>query len=297
MQTGLTVPLSPAQELLCRVEEVAPGTVFGSRFVAVGAYRVSGPLDVAVLRASLDDLVVRHEALRTVTVRDGPSPYQKILPPAPARLAVVAADRVMETAFAGDYPATAAPLMWAFLGRHSGADATLVLVVHHTVSDPWSMRLLMADLMSAYADRVAGAAPRVDAPRYADSTAAARRRYDERRCALLTPYARELPLASLLSALPEAARFFAPGGPVSAQFEVIALPATVASPLAYRPVRLPGPVPLGGPVLPVNGMAVWLDPGGGYTGTVRYRSDLFAPSTVDEVTGHYVELLDALVRP
>lgn len=416
MPTRLTAPLSPAQELLCWVDEVAPGRVSGGRFAIVAGYRISGRLDVALFQAALDDLVVRHEALRTVILRDGPVPRQEVLPPAPVRLAVVAADRVLESAVAANYPATEVPLLWAFLGQDE-ADATLVLVGHHMVTDSWSIGLLMADLMAGYAERAAGGRPGTDAPRYADSGAAAHRRYDERRRALLTPhwqrvfddppslpvpeatggpvrmadrgfpvratdnalvdaakalrttpfvlalaafmsalhaacgaedvmvpvltygrdrsdwntvglfmnvlpvrvnlagasevetvrrvhrtfaeaFVRELPLADVVSGVPEAARFFAPGGPVSAHFDVTRLPDTGPAPLRYRPALLPVPVPLDDPVLPVNGMAVWLEPhaDGGYGGKVRYRADLFTASTVDAIGQHLARALDVLTQ-
>ncbi|MEV4754258.1 condensation domain-containing protein [Micromonospora sp. NPDC049559] len=474
-----TVPPSPAQALLEWVEQVDPKLVRGPRFVAVGAYELRGPIDVPALREALDALVVRHEALRTATVRDGGAPVRRRTgEAAPVPLVECPPDRLIDTIVAGRYPADSVPLLWAFLARPAaapggthgadadgahadGADAhgahahgshadaataTLVLLAQHTVADPWSMRILVADLMEAYGQRLAERAPdappvpatpsgtqsvpatppgtppvpatpatkQSGSPTAPPASRAAPReevlefwrrelarlpalplpeaapggpaRTEEERfpvpvteprlrsaarglrttpfvllfgafagalaeltgatelavpvltygrgradwdrvglfmnvlpvrvdlagdpdprqalarvhAAFATAYARELPLAELLARVPETARFFAPGGPVSAQFEVIQLPPLRSSgPLAYRPVRLPAGLPLGGPVLPVNGLAVWLeqDADGGYDVTIRYRADLFRPETVDRLALRYADRLDRLVRP
>lgn len=415
-----TLPLSPAQRLLTWVDDVAPGVVFGPRFVCLGGYRLTGPLDVPVLREALDRLVLRHEALRTVLVREGATPCLRVEPPAPVPLVEVTPDRLIDTVVAGRYPPGSVPLLWAFLARHDTTDATLVLVAQHTAADPWSMRILIDDLLRAYADRLAGrghdpagtppdrvpvsrrapderraglltehwrqvltdvpglplpAAPPGGAPRTAETRfpvavtdprlrAAARARrtspfvlllsgfigalgattgatdvtvpvltYGRARSdwetvglfmnalpvrvdltgepdppetlrrvhsAFAAAFTREVPLADLVSSLPEAARFFAPDGPVSAQFEVIQVPpARPSGPLAYEPVHLPAGLPLGGPVIPVNGLAAWLeqDAEGRYTGTVRYRADLFSRRTIDRLVTGYADRLDRTVRP
>jgi hypothetical protein len=425
MHDQLTVPLSPAQRLLCWVDEVAPGMVFGPRFVAVGGYRIGGPLDVSVLRHALDQLVVRHDALRTVIVHDDGVPYQRVVPSAPVPLVEVAPDRLIDAVVGGEYPVGSAPPLWAFLARHDATDASLVLVAQHTIADPWSMRILVADMLRAYGDRIAGRAPGEsltgELPGPPNRVPVPPRRSDEQRTERLTDYwrqtlsdlpalplpaaapggtprtseirfplsvtdsrlraaarplrttpfvlllsgfmgalstltgatdlavpvltygrdrsdwdtvglfmnalpvradltgdltaaqtltrihtafaaafTRELPLAELLSRLPEAVRFFAPDGPVCAQFEVIQLPpAQPSAPLSYRPFRLPAGLPLGGPVIPVNGLVVWLeqDTDGGYTGTIRFRADLFTPDTIDQLVRCYAEQLDLLVGP
>jgi len=398
--------------------------VFGPHFVCLGGYRLTGPLDVPVLRGALDRLVVRHEALRTVIARDGPAPRPRVAPPAPVPLVEVPPDVLVDTLVAGAYPPGSVPPLWAYLARHDDADATLVLVAQHTVADPWSMRILIADLLRDYADRLGGrnegqdqagtppgrhqvpatrdgndeqrtrrltdhwrqaltevrplppdtAAPG-GTPRHAETRfplsitdqrlrAAARTRrttpfvlllsgfigalaaytgatdltvpvltygrgrsdwetvglfmnalpvrvdlsgdptpgetLHRVRVAFTTAFAREVPLADLVSRLPEAARLFAPDGPASAQFEVIQLPPTPPSgPLACRPISLPAGLPLGGPVIPVNGLAVWLEQGpeGGYSGTVRYRADLFSQPTVERLVTGYADRLERLVGP
>ncbi|SCL44448.1 Condensation domain-containing protein [Micromonospora citrea] len=82
-------------------------------------------------------------------------------------------------------------------------------------------------------------------------------------------YAHEIPFPALLDEVPQADALFAHGGPALAQFEVIQVPENAG----IEPLTIPAGLGLGGPVLPVNGLAFWLEPGagGGYTACLRYR--------------------------
>src|SRR5437773_12041230 len=57
------LPLSSAQQRLWSLEQQQPGA---SAHISVVAARLVGILDLAALRASLDTLTSRHEALRTI---------------------------------------------------------------------------------------------------------------------------------------------------------------------------------------------------------------------------------------
>lgn len=177
------IPLSLNQEFLCMFDKGDGEGPFGPQYNIGYASRITGALDTTVLRAALDDIVVRHEALRTVVVREGESGHQAIHPPRPVSLDVrelgdVPAserhDRVEELLIdveAGTYPADEVPLLRAVLGRFDDTDAVLVLVVHHTAADEWSMPLIMRDLAAGYGAR-SGAMPAGlgTAPQYRDYT-------------------------------------------------------------------------------------------------------------------------------
>src|SRR5690242_13942316 len=79
------VPISSQQLYLC-----APALYdsFHPRWIISRALRVAGPIDLVALQAALDDLVIRHEALRTTVMRFAQPPYQRVHPPAPVPLTV-----------------------------------------------------------------------------------------------------------------------------------------------------------------------------------------------------------------
>jgi len=70
-------PLSFTQEWFVTMDKGDDGGPFGRRYVLVSALRITGPVDLAVLQGALDDVVVRHELLRTLVVRDADPPYQQ----------------------------------------------------------------------------------------------------------------------------------------------------------------------------------------------------------------------------
>jgi amino acid adenylation domain-containing protein len=130
--------------------------------------RMEGKLDVAALEAALGDLVIRHEALRTVFPEDaGGLPRPMVIPAGDAevRLPVVDAApedvdiallRVARHSFdlAAEVPVRAEVL------RCARDHHLLVLTVHQIAADERSMEPLMRDLEWAYAARRKGAAPR-----------------------------------------------------------------------------------------------------------------------------------------
>jgi len=81
-------PLSFTQEWFVTLDKGEDGGTFGPRFLMVRAMRVTGPVDLGVLQGSLDDVVARHELLRTLVVRDADPPYQRVLPPCQVPLEV-----------------------------------------------------------------------------------------------------------------------------------------------------------------------------------------------------------------
>jgi condensation enzyme len=136
--------------------------------VIVSALRITGPVDLAVLQGALDDVVARHELLRTLVVRDADPPYQMVCPPCPVPLEVrdlppvsgpsryMVVQELLRQAQAGTVSARETPLMRALLCRFDDRDSALFLTVHHSVSDGWSVQVIMRDLGAFYAARVSG---------------------------------------------------------------------------------------------------------------------------------------------
>ncbi|MET8527526.1 amino acid adenylation domain-containing protein [Micromonospora sp. NPDC005172] len=146
-------PLTAAQEWMLLLAQLRPDSP-----AYHVPYRVDlrGELDVAALRGALDEIVARHEALRTVFVPlDGQS-YQMVLPPTGLPLTVedVARDRIDEYAAAEavrPFDLARGPLVRATLCRTGPTDFSLLLSLHHVVCDGWSMGLLFEELSTAYA--------------------------------------------------------------------------------------------------------------------------------------------------
>ncbi|SON61651.1 Dimodular nonribosomal peptide synthase [Mycobacterium simulans] len=128
------------------------------------ALRINGPLDIPVLTAALNDVVARHEALRTNFVEHEGIPYQFVHPVRELELEVtqIAADQLDETVaelrryvFALESESLVRPTLLAL-----GADTHVLLVlVHHIVTDHASLGMLFEDLIVAYRARLQGEAP------------------------------------------------------------------------------------------------------------------------------------------
>ncbi|MEV7548727.1 amino acid adenylation domain-containing protein [Amycolatopsis sp. NPDC089917] len=139
--------------------------------------RLRGALDRDALLAALDDVVARHEPLRTVYQNDGTEPWQQILPPSPARYEIVeAAEDTLPSVIAEHsrrpFALDAEPPLRAALIVLGAEDHVLVLTTHHIATDEWSLRPLLADLETAYTARAAGDTPQWMplAVQYADYT-------------------------------------------------------------------------------------------------------------------------------
>jgi hypothetical protein len=170
-ETGL-IPLSLNQEFVCLFDQGADRGPFGPRYHLVHAWRLDGPFDVEVLRGALDDLVERHEALRTLiaTAEDG-TRHQEILPPSSPELDVrdftgvdpaqrdTTVLRLLDEVEASALPASAVPHLRAVVGRFDDRDGVLVVLTHHTATDGFSMRLVIRDLARFYAARKDGTRP------------------------------------------------------------------------------------------------------------------------------------------
>ncbi|WP_210608733.1 non-ribosomal peptide synthase/polyketide synthase [Streptomyces rhizosphaericus] len=169
------IPASYAQRQMWLLDQLeGPTALYNIPLVL----RMSGRLDVVALRAALDDVLVRHESLRTRFPQLAGEPYQEILPPDEASvdltLVPTPADE-LESAIARaslDVFDLAAeiPLRATLLTPVSGqppvdrdslvtGECVLVLVVHHIAADGWSVAPLRRDLSEAYAARCAGREP------------------------------------------------------------------------------------------------------------------------------------------
>ena len=159
------LPLTPSQHGLWLLHQIYPDC---TAYHVPVLLRLRGNLDRAALSGALRDVLVRHPALRTsFPVVDG-EPVQRR---APAGAVPASMIRVHDAPRADGQEAfltgltqqrfdlAAGPLVRADLVRHAPDDHRLLLVVHHLVTDGWSMEILQRDLWAAYTARVTGRAP------------------------------------------------------------------------------------------------------------------------------------------
>ncbi|MFJ5927354.1 amino acid adenylation domain-containing protein [Kitasatospora sp. NPDC092948] len=158
-EAGAVFPLSVTQQGIWFFEQLRPGN---PAYTILGAVRLRGALDTAVLRSAAAEVVRRHESLRTVfALRDG-RPVQQVRPELPLDFAELpAADgQPLEAAIAaavdGPFDLAAGPLLRLRLLRLGPQDQVLAVAMHHLVSDGWSMGLLITELGTLYDAFAAG---------------------------------------------------------------------------------------------------------------------------------------------
>lgn len=157
-------PLSFAQERLWFLDQLEPGsTVYNSS----AAIRLAGPLDIAALERGLNEVVSRHEILRTVFVSNNGRPQQSILPALHIEIPVTDvseyADAVERTAQARlveeanqSFDLSIGPMLRARLLRFASEEHVLLFTVHHIVSDAWSINIMIRELSKVYNSLLTG---------------------------------------------------------------------------------------------------------------------------------------------
>ena len=149
------LPLSFAQQRLWFLDQLEPASPLYNLPQVV---QLNGPLDVAALEKSLDELVRRHESLRTHFVDNGGQPLQVISPPDSIDLVVEHLSyldpelrqqelqrRLLEEEEQPFNLATG-PLLRVRLFQLEEEQHVLAATMHHIISDGWSMGVLTREL-------------------------------------------------------------------------------------------------------------------------------------------------------
>jgi hypothetical protein len=154
-----TFPLSYAQQSLWVVEQLNPENPANNRPAAL---RLSGSLDVPAMEKSLNQIVSRHEALRTIYRVIGDTPMQLIQAPRPVSLplcdlsAIPVEDRETRAReIAVDeawrpFDLAHGPMLRVTLVKLDQQDHLLIVVMHHIASDGWSSELFFRELAICY---------------------------------------------------------------------------------------------------------------------------------------------------
>src|SRR5581483_10677364 len=179
LKSGLRVsPLSYAQERLWLLQELEPGSV---AYNMTEAKRIKGPLQVEALEQVINEIVRRHESLRTRFERRNGGPVaievDQVIKLETVNLEGIDRHgqerRIRELANeeAGrSFNLTTGPLLRMRLARLGALEHVLFFAMHHIVSDGWSMGVLVREFMELYGAFSAGRpSPLAELPiQYAD---------------------------------------------------------------------------------------------------------------------------------
>ncbi|MVT11424.1 non-ribosomal peptide synthetase [Chitinophaga tropicalis] len=173
--TSTDIPVTPKQEsyplsssqrrlwILSQFEESSMA------YNMPGVYIFEGELNVAALSHGFEKLVARHESLRTVFRQDEEGELrQLILHPGETGFEVLSADlrqeedrdgivrRCVQAEITTPFDLSDGPLLRAALYQVADNKWVFTYTMHHIISDGWSMRILMKELLLYYNAYVKG---------------------------------------------------------------------------------------------------------------------------------------------
>jgi amino acid adenylation domain-containing protein len=176
---GDRAPLSFAEQRLWFLDKLDSTT---AAYVMPAALRLVGEIRALALEQTLNEIIRRHETLRTTFDLDDGQPVQIISAGANFELPLIdlgclqadqleiVAKRLSTQAAGRLFNLSAGPLLRALLVRLTPQEHLLLIAMHHIISDGWSIGVLVRELSSIYnAFSEAARSPLPDLPvQYAD---------------------------------------------------------------------------------------------------------------------------------
>jgi amino acid adenylation domain-containing protein len=159
------LPLSFAQQRMWFLNQLEPD---GAVYNIPAAIRLTGNLNIEALEQSFSEVVRRHEALRTTFAMQDGIPHQVINEAQPVAMAVtdlsawpeeereIEAQRLIREEAQRPFDLARGPMLRLSLVRLGEEDHVLLLMLHHIVSDAWSMEVLVKEITQLYEAYVAG---------------------------------------------------------------------------------------------------------------------------------------------
>ncbi|MBV9182728.1 MAG: amino acid adenylation domain-containing protein, partial [Acidobacteria bacterium] len=162
------LPLSLAQQRLWFLDQLESGNpLYNIAYVT----RIRGPLNELALEKSLNEVIRRHECLRTVFSSVNDHPTQVIRPMLEMKLNAVdlsgfaraeereaEARRLATEEIKKPFDLATGPLIRPLLMKIDSLDHALVLSMHHIISDRWSIAILSQEIAALYAATIEGSA-------------------------------------------------------------------------------------------------------------------------------------------
>jgi len=159
------VPLSFAQKRLWVLDQLVPGN---SIYNEPAATQVKGALDLQVFERSINELIRRHESLRTIFKMENEEPVQVILPELHLKINIIdlshlaepekekEISRLLEEEATEPFDLTCGPLLRVLLLVRDIHTHIFMYNMHHIITDGWSMDLFSKELVTIYEAFLAG---------------------------------------------------------------------------------------------------------------------------------------------
>lgn len=160
IQEAESYPLSYLQNRIWAAHQINPAT--SSAYNIAMTFKIEGQLNFKALEESLRSVYKRHESLRTVFPLIGDTPRQVVLPFEEKLFELKfsnisdsidwepeAKDLIQKNANQ-PFDINRGPLVRAMLTQVSADQCLFTIVIHHIVSDGWSLRVLMRELLMCY---------------------------------------------------------------------------------------------------------------------------------------------------
>ncbi|MBH8554251.1 condensation protein [Nostocaceae cyanobacterium CENA357] len=154
------LPLSFAQQRLWFIDQLDPGNSSYNISVAV---RLTGELNLIALEKSLNEVVRRHEALRTNFIEINGQPVQAIASSLTLAISLVdltlypqnqqpqISQKLAFTEANKPFALDKDPLLRVTILQLSATENVLLFTTHHIISDSWSMGVLIQEITNLYA--------------------------------------------------------------------------------------------------------------------------------------------------
>ncbi|HEX6804484.1 MAG TPA: amino acid adenylation domain-containing protein [Terriglobales bacterium] len=163
---GQPLPVSFSQQRLWFLDQLEPGNPL---YNVAYATRVRGPLRADLLERSINQIIRRHESLRTTFQTVNDQPRQIIAAPFDFQLQQCdtshlpslqerenEARKVASEEIQRPFDLTRGPLLRGLLIRIGDEDYGLILTTHHIISDRWSLSVLSQETAALYEAELQG---------------------------------------------------------------------------------------------------------------------------------------------
>ncbi|MBC6449038.1 amino acid adenylation domain-containing protein [Actinokineospora sp. HBU206404] len=155
----LRIPLTFAQQRLWSLDQMVPGSPAYNMSMSVVLH---GPLRPEAMEQAVNELVRRHESLRTTFPNVDGQPWQRIAPTLTLKVPVVdlesmpeherhaECDRLAKAAARHPFDLATGPLMRVTLYRFGPHEHRVLFTMHHIIGDAWSGGVFGAEMAMAY---------------------------------------------------------------------------------------------------------------------------------------------------